>query len=256
MHQKISILGCGWLGFPLAKHLMSKGFEVFGSTTSREKIALLNESGIQAFLVDISEYQQDLSNFLASDLLVISITSKNIADIEQLIVRIENSGIQKVIFISSTSVYSNTNEIVTETTATNQSPLAEIEQLFIANRNFQTTILRFGGLIGYDRQPGNFVRADKAIEDPEGFVNMIHRDDCIAVIEQIIQKDVWNEVFNACADTHPTRRAFYAKEAAKLGKHSLVFNENSNNDYKIISSEKLKKQFGFQFKYGDLMIIY
>jgi 3-hydroxyisobutyrate dehydrogenase-like beta-hydroxyacid dehydrogenase len=30
---KISILGCGWLGFPLAKALLKDGFTVKGSTT-------------------------------------------------------------------------------------------------------------------------------------------------------------------------------------------------------------------------------
>ena len=43
---KISILGCGWLGFPLAKALLSKGLSVKGSTTSSEKLATLEKAGI------------------------------------------------------------------------------------------------------------------------------------------------------------------------------------------------------------------
>ena len=38
---KISILGCGWLGLPLAKAIVENGFSVKGSTTSSEKIATL-----------------------------------------------------------------------------------------------------------------------------------------------------------------------------------------------------------------------
>ncbi len=33
-----SILGCGWLGKPLAVSLLDEGFNVKGSTTSEEKL--------------------------------------------------------------------------------------------------------------------------------------------------------------------------------------------------------------------------
>ena len=49
--MKISILGCGWLGFPLAKKLIEIGFEVKGSTTSENKLALLKSNNIEPFLL-------------------------------------------------------------------------------------------------------------------------------------------------------------------------------------------------------------
>lgn len=52
--KQISILGCGWLGFPLAKSLLEKGFSINGSTTSVEKIAVLEKAGIHPFLVSLS----------------------------------------------------------------------------------------------------------------------------------------------------------------------------------------------------------
>ena len=36
--DKIGIIGCGWLGLPLAKLFLKNGFLVKGSTTSKEKI--------------------------------------------------------------------------------------------------------------------------------------------------------------------------------------------------------------------------
>ena len=48
---KISILGCGWLGLPLAKALIGNGFSVKGSTTSYEKISGLEQGGITTFLI-------------------------------------------------------------------------------------------------------------------------------------------------------------------------------------------------------------
>ena len=52
--MQVSILGCGWLGLPLAKSLIEKGFSVNGSTTSVEKIPILESLGIQTSIVTLS----------------------------------------------------------------------------------------------------------------------------------------------------------------------------------------------------------
>ena len=41
--NSISILGCGWLGKPLAVSFLEDGFSVKGSTTSEEKIDILED---------------------------------------------------------------------------------------------------------------------------------------------------------------------------------------------------------------------
>lgn len=253
MNQRISILGCGWLGFALAKDLLDKGYEVYGSTTSASKIPELQKNGIRPFKIDICNSGFDLSDFLTCEVLIIAITSKNLDDIKTLIKQIEEFKVQKVIFISSTSVYPNTNGIVTEETKTAKTPLAAIEKLFTTKSTFKTTIVRFGGLFGYNRQPSNFIKPNKPVNNPEGYINFIHRDDCVEVIEQIILKNVWNETLNACADDHPTRREFYLNETKKIGLSSIVFNGNSRSEYKIISSEKLKRLLDYSFKHADLM---
>jgi nucleoside-diphosphate-sugar epimerase len=127
--------------------------------------------------------------------------------------------------------------------------------MFTENHRFQTTVLRFGGLFGYDRKPGNFFPKGRIIDNPGGFVNMIHRDDCIRIIERIIAKNIWNETFNGCADTHPTRREFYTKAALNLGYEVPTFNETGSGEYKIISNQKLKTMLEYEFKYPDLLNI-
>ncbi|HUH73041.1 MAG TPA: hypothetical protein VLZ75_01415 [Chitinophagales bacterium] len=252
LNQRISILGCGWLGMPLAIELINKGHIIKGSTTSENRLSQLESNEIQAFLIDIGNKSLDLSDFLCSDVLIIAITSKNIEDYKNLIAKIEQSEVRKVIFISSTSVYPSTNGIVNEETPTINSPLAEIEQLFISNSIFESAIIRFGGLFGGDRQPGNFIKSGK-LKNPEGYVNLIHREDCIRIIEQIILKNTWNEVLNACSDSHPMRKEFYLKELKKLGKTNLILDEHSDNTYKIVSSQKSKDVLNYEFKYDNLM---
>ncbi|MFT4900507.1 MAG: nucleoside-diphosphate-sugar epimerase [Flavobacteriales bacterium] len=253
LKQKISILGCGWLGLDLALNLINNGYNVKGSATSRSSFENLKIKAIPAFIVDIKQRERVVSDFLSSDVLIISITSKSIDDFKRLITQIEKSNIKKVIFISSTSVYPNTNNITTEETPIKTSSLTEIESLFRKNKLFQSTIIRFGGLFGYDRQPGNFFKKDKKIENPEGYINFIHRDDCIQIIKNVIKSNTWNQTLNACADSHPKRRDFYKNEFKKLGKPEPMFNEESLNDYKIVTSEKLKNLLNYTFKYPDLM---
>lgn len=251
--KNVSILGCGWLGKELAVDFIKKGYKVKGSTTSKEKLEELESVDIIPYLVDISgkSIQQE---FLETGILIIAITSKEVEGFKWLISEIEKSNIDKVIFISSTSVYPSLNKEMTEEDETIDSPLVEIEGLFRNNNKFQTTILRFAGLFGGNRQPGNWF-ADRKIPHPKGYVNMIHREDCIAIIEQIIVQNVFDEVFNACSNHHPTREEFYINARKSIGKSIPEFDNSKPLAYKIINSEKLQKKMNYKLIYDNLLSI-
>ena len=253
MKNNISILGCGWLGLPLALTLTKKGYSIKGSTTSEINVEKLKSNGVQPFILDLRNRESEFQKFLNSKVLIIAIPSKNIGDFKNLISHIENSKIKNILFISSTSVYPNSNSIVTEKNLIKKTPLSDIELLFKTNTKFKTTILRFGGLIGYDRKPGNFFKNEKTINHPDAFVNLIHRDDCIQIIEGIMEKDIWSTTLNACTNTHPKRRDFYAKEFKKEGRNNPIFNKLASNEYKIINSDQLKSILNYNFIYSDLM---
>lgn len=253
MTQKISILGCGWLGLPFATELLEKGFEVNGSCTSTKKLELLKQNNINAFVINTEDIHDNIKHFLDTDVLLIAITSKNIDAFKMLISHIETSKLKKIIFISSTSVYSANNTIVDEETPTNDAALAQIERLFISNTHFDTTIIRFAGLIGYSRQPGNFIRPDNIIRNPKGYVNMIHRDDCLAILHLIIENNVFGQVFNACADDHPKREEYYVQEMKKVGRLNPIIEKDSTSPYKIVSNEKIKQMLNYSFKHAKLL---
>ena len=54
--NKIGIIGCGWLGLPLAKEFVSNNYKVKGSTTTKEKLEILKNEGIDAYLIDVGEF--------------------------------------------------------------------------------------------------------------------------------------------------------------------------------------------------------
>lgn len=255
MKQTISILGIGWLGKPLAKHLMEKGYSVKGSTTSQEKIEELEGLGIEVYRINLNNLDDNIVDFLDSDILISAIPFKDVVAFQKFSLKVKKSRIKKVIFISSTSVYEATNQIISEKTLNARTDLAIIEDFFRKNKNFDTTVVRFSGLIGYQRKPGNFFPVEKVIPNPNGFVNMIHQDDCVQIIARIIEKGIWNETFNACADTHPSRRDFYTKAALEVGRNEPEFQPKDDKAFKIISNQKLKVLLDYTFKYPDVMNI-
>jgi nucleoside-diphosphate-sugar epimerase len=278
MNKQISILGCGWLGLPLAKKLIENGFSIKGSTTSEEKLTVLEENKIQPYLIALDEDKiiGNITNFLKeSEVLIIDIPPKLrgaqsenfVSKIKNLIIEIEKSAIKKVLFISSTSVYGDlpifsTALEVTEESALNPDSeggkqLLEVEQLLQSNPNFKTTVVRFGGLIGKDRHPIQFLAGRENIENPEAPINFIHQDDCIGIIEKLINKGLrqaqsdnwdWNETFNAVAPEHPTRADYYHKKALEMNLKVPTFVKDSKSKGKIISSKKLQKILNYTFQ--------
>ena len=273
--KKIAILGCGWLGLSLAKSLLSKGYKVKGSTTSESKLEVLKNVGISPFQIQLDAHQiiGNMEDFLKeTNVLVIDIppglrretsTSKEMTfvnKIKNLIPFIEKSEVQKVIFVSSTSVYGDGFPIVEITEKTQPNPDTEsgkqlviAETLLQSNSYFKTTVIRFGGLLGEDRHPVKFLAGRTNVENPDAPVNMIQREDCIGVIEKALDfaRDdnwEWNQTFNAVAPQHPTRKAYYHKKADILNLPLPTFAENSESKGKIISSEKVETILGYSFQ--------
>ncbi|MFD2942125.1 SDR family NAD(P)-dependent oxidoreductase [Flavobacterium notoginsengisoli] len=265
---QISILGCGWLGLPLAKRLIENGNSVKGSTTSESRLSILENVEINPFLVilEADSVSENIDNFLAeSEILIIDIPPKLrnenpdsekkffVEKIKNLIPFIEKSTVGKVLFIGSTSVYGDDNNLVTEETIPNPETesgkqMLLVEALLQSNPNFETTILRFGGLIGEDRHPVKFLTGKENLENPDAPVNLIHQKDCIAIIEEIIKQSKWNEVFNAVAPFHPTREEYYTQKAKDLNLVLPKFSSEKSNIKKTISSEKIETILNYQFK--------
>jgi len=262
----VSILGCGWLGVALGKYLRNRRFSVKGSVTSPEKFGLLRTSGIVPYRIVLNDTDVEVDDptFFETEVLVISIPPQRIDGIErifptqiaQLIPIILKSGIRRVIFISSTSVYpenlktATENDVLTPDKESGKACLAA-ENLLNHLTDFETTILRFGGLIGADRNPARFLlKSDRAVANIP--VNLIHQDDCVGIIAAILEKDLWGETLNACCPEHPLKKDFYGK-AAQISGLPVPLISDHTEAYKIVDSSKLKRLLKYKFKYPSPM---
>lgn len=267
MMETISILGAGWLGLPLARKLVSSGYRVKGSVTTPEKMELLQQSAVWPFRLVVSRESLDVDDpsFFDTDVLIVSLPPRRIPDIESvfsaqighLIRRLEQSAVSKVLFISSTSVYPESEGLARETDVLlpdkpSGCALLEAENALRLNPNFETTIIRFGGLIGADRNPARFLsRRQEAIPGGKP-VNLIHRDDCIGIITEVIRQQAWGETLNACCPEHPSRREFYQRASDVSGIPAPPFSD-AFEPYKVVDSSKLIHRLGYRFKYASPM---
>lgn len=270
-NNKISILGCGWLGLPLAKKLIENGYEVKGSTTSESNLELLKNAGISPYQIKMEENEitGNMESFLENtDVLLVDVPPKLRGDftenfvqkIKNLIPFVENSKVEKVLFVSSTSVYGDTFPIqeLDEESALNPDTesgkqLVEVEKLLQSNENFQTTILRFGGLIGPERNPAKFLAGKENVANPNAPINFIHQEDCIGIICAMLRQVEndnwkWNDTFNAVTPNHPNRENYYTEKALEMNLKVPTFVKDSNSIGKKISSKKLQGMLHYSFK--------
>lgn len=266
MKTQISVIGCGWLGLPLAKKLVEEKFHINGSTTSKEKLQTLKQFNIKPFLVTLneSEISGNYSEFLkGSETVIINIppglrrnpNKNHVSEIKHLIHAIEKQSVKNVIYVSSTSVFMDeigfpiiTSKTIPNATSNASKQLIEIEQLLQASSSFKTTILRFGGLIDEERHPAKFLSGKDNISNPEAPINLIHKTDCIAIIVAILKKELWNTTLNAVYPIHPTKKTYYTKFCERADLPLPTYNSSEKSKGKIMDSNKLVQLLNYSFK--------
>ena len=261
----VAIIGLGWLGEPLALHLLEGGFQVKGSTTTPEKVPGLQSKGIETALLKFFPHPEGtgFGKLFDTDVLFINIPPRSrtvpegfyeeqIKFVKELAIQ---SKVEKIIFISSTSVYPDWNQKVDETfplTVANTGSLGifRAEQILQSEKNYDLTIIRFGGLLGVDRIPGRYF-SGKSNVTGDSPVNYIHQEDAVRLSAWIIENDLWNETFNGVAPLHPLRENVYEKNSLELGfPPPASYAPEGESKWKEISSDKILST-GFRFKIPD-----
>ena len=274
MTGSVSILGCGWLGHPLGRRLVERGVQVRGSTTTPSKQDALRADGIEPVVLTLEpDLTGDPGALFESPVLVLNVPPPRGADDVRTVHRRQveavrdaalDGAVEWILFASSTGVYPNVERTVAEADGPPGRPdalpgprrptgeaLLAVEALLMDTPGLDTTVVRLGGLYGGDRNPGRFLAGRTDVGRPEAPVNLIHRDDAVGVFETLIEQDVRGEVFNACAEEHPTRRAFYRRAATVSGLEPPTFDETDPTTGKVVSSRKLVEQLGYSFRHPD-----
>lgn len=267
----VSILGCGWLGFPLSQLFLKNNYLVKGSTTSPDKLNFLQESGITPYLIKVNENSvSGFSNeFFSSQHLIINFppgrseekASVFYQQMKNLINELKNNNHQpNILFISSTSVYPSNSGVTKEDCQLKPDKESGKALLEVENNLFtefpRVTSLRLAGLIGYDRVPARFLSGKTNLKSGMAPVNLVHRDDCIAIIFQIVNENRFGKIYNVCSDLHPTRKEYYIKAAQKANITLPEFiEEEMDSSAKWIDNSLLKSELNYTYLYPDPELI-
>jgi nucleoside-diphosphate-sugar epimerase len=271
----ISIIGCGWLGLPLASVLLSEPakYLVKGSTTTLSKLELLGQQGIEPYLfrLDPEPAGEGFLGLFEADLIVVDIPPRlakqgedfHTQQLKHLIKLLKNSRVRQIIYISSTSVYAECNRelyeqdvLVPDDSAT---PALVRSELMVSELrpDKRVSVLRCAGLMGYDRIPGKYVKGQKNLTTGTLPVNYIHRDDAVNILKQLIKKGVTDQTFNVVAPQHPTRRAVYEASCREFGWELPTFLENTTQEpFKIVVGDKLTAYLGYSYLFPDPLHFY
>ncbi|MDJ0367066.1 NAD(P)H-binding protein [Hymenobacter sp. H14-R3] len=265
----VAVLGCGWLGLPLAKHLLAQGHRVLGTTTSPEQLPLLAAQGIEAQLLQLG------SDFTATDearltsllsqvtTLVLNVPPRAAVagGYPQLLRPVHRAvaaaRVQAVLFVSTTGVYPDEPRLMHETDAVSTrdaaSDVLRTEGHFVPRYGqWKSTVVRLGGLMGPNRAPGRFLAGRQNLPQGDAPTNLLHLTDAVGVLSTIISQDIWGHTLNVCAQSHPLRREFYPAAATYIGLEPPTFQAGGSSS-KLIDSSRLRSLVPYTFQHDDVL---
>jgi nucleoside-diphosphate-sugar epimerase len=273
-HNRVGIVGCGWLGKALARTLISEGVDVIATRSNLANCADLIAKGVNAKPLALPSPQPELNahEVFNCQSIVIAITPQFRAGrvdypdkVKQLILAAEQSGnVEHIILLSSSAIYNGLSGNVTENSSLDFSAdkvtlLHHAEQAVLAfnsNAKVQRShVLRLSGLVGDDRHPGKFLAGKSTIAiNTNAKVNLIHQQDAVGIISALLNSKIDSGIFNGVSQTQASKQHYYQVAAKALAMPKLVFTSNSHVETaRTVKGDKVQQLLSYQFVYPDLL---
>ena len=225
MNPEVLIIGCGFLGEAAADLFLSNGRRVLGLVRTPESVRSLTLKGVGAAHCDVTDDAsvEALRPIVQGVPLAIYAVSSGGGNAEKY-ATIYRDGLnrvmkcwlpQKMIFISSTSVYGqNDHSWVNETSPAipdraTARMLLEAEEIALAGGG---TVVRLTGIYGPGRSMllRKFLSGEAILEEGGGrYLNQIHRDDGAAALVYLGEPSCPAGIYNVSDDTPATQRELY-----------------------------------------------
>ncbi len=241
-NEKICLVGCGWLGLALSRHLTQAQYQVL-ATTAHDKTEEFKESAIPYIPFDLNGNDLVPEKILKADVIIYMIPPLELQIVKKFFDKFPHN--KRIIFTSSTSIYGKNLGFVHESFTPDihhtGSPLLLQTEEYMRSRFRNLTILRPGGLYGVKRHPIFSLQGKKNLTSGEDLLHLVHQDDVIHGILSVLEGNMWGEVFNLVSDLRVPKKEYYTAMANKHGltPPEYIADDNSINPTRI-SNEKSK----------------
>ncbi|MGB0933225.1 MAG: hypothetical protein ACPGU5_03020 [Lishizhenia sp.] len=263
MEEKVNIgiIGCGWLGLSAAKKIATIANEISCITSSHSRLDALIKNGIHPTVLDLNSNQDsDLFDWLEfKNVVLVAISPSKLEKYTETVSKIGKmlNGDQKMVFISSTSVYDDEVDIADELSPLSPSKrsgstLINSEKELYKTLRQRLTIIRMGGLVGGERQPARYLAGKKNIKGKNHPINFIHQEDAAHLIFHVINYQIYGQIINGVAGKHPKKEAYYLFATGALRLKSVHFDYSDDTKGKTVSNYK-SVQLGMVYRYSDPM---
>ena len=268
--------GLGYVGLVLAKQLLDQGWKVSGSLREASQISQLRSLGVNAFVFNSQDKDQDVVELPLADVTHILSTIPPGIDGDPVCELLRDcKDVSWIGYLSTTGVYGNTEgKLVDETCpvkpgSSRAARRVEAERRWLAlfeESSLPVHIFRLPGIYG----PGRCVfeqykeKRLRRIDKPGHLFNRVHVDDIAQVLQASMKKSNPGTIYNVCDDfpSEPANVATYACELMGVEPPPLVPFEQAVKtmspmalsfwqDNRRVSNARMKSELGVTLHYPD-----
>ena len=267
--MNVAIIGCGYVGTAVARHwLQNKGLVVTVTTTTPERVPVLESMGLGVVVVKGNDLEGLKSVVQNQDTVLLSVGAANAQVYEEtylhtaqtlISVLKQVTTVRQLIYTSSYALYGDKGGAWVDETSPlapatpNAELLAETEQVLLSASSPQmgVCILRLGGIYGANRELQKiFSRVAGRTRPGNGgeITNWIHLDDIVGAIE-FARLHRLQGIYNLVDDTQSTYRELLNQVCERHSLAQVSWDESlpSTRSYNVRVSNQKLKDAGYQF---------
>ncbi|AFY54759.1 NAD dependent epimerase/dehydratase family protein [Rivularia sp. PCC 7116] len=273
--MNIAIVGCGYVGYAVAKYWkQNSDLVITATTTTPAKVSALQEVAQKVEVVESSDIKALKSVLKNQDVVLLSVgaksrdsyeesylkTAENIVSVLQ-----DNPTVKQLIYTASFSVYGDINaatvdeETPTAPSNANTKILDKAEQILLcaSRENLRVCILRLAGIYGEARELVKiFSRAfgETRPGNGETITNWIHLDDIVGAIEFARQQQL-DGIYNVVDDARVTSKELIDNLCEKYNKPQVNWDasQTKTRGYNFKVSNQKIKQAGYELIHPQMI---
>lgn len=273
--MKVAIIGCGYIGYELAKDLYEKDYTITCTTKNPKSIEKLKKTTQKSIIMyghDRNEMEIILNE---NDVIIITIAASSSDEFESTYLQtaktikactLETASPKTIIYTSKTSIYGNHNGMwVNEASTLNAKDddakiLIDTEDTLssLTKLGYKICILRLAQIYGPGREIKELFKAlykDVLPGHGDYYTNMVHQKDVVKAIAYVIEHKI-EGVYNIADDDHPTRQEFANLICSRLKLNPPKYDPklaDLPDRNKRVSNYRIKEE-GFEFTYPNRSI--